>query len=132
MEGLGHRLHGAPRRCGRSRRQRVGDGHGRIQILDGNGEYVSSWSEPWLANSWQARFAVGRNDVLYACDPEGPEVFSFDSAGKPARHWKADDSGEAFVRPTGLAIDDDRGILYVMDAGARRVVTLRLSGAGKP
>jgi tripartite motif-containing protein 71 len=103
-------------------------GNGRIQILDKDGKYKASWSLPWLQKSWMARLAVGEDGTVYASDPGGPEVMAFDASGAPSRHWTGDDSGEKFILPEGLAIDRRLGILYVMDTGTHKVMTISLSG----
>ncbi len=102
-------------------------GNHRIQVLDKDGKFVSSWDVPWLAQSWQARLETGQNGTLYASNPGGAEVVSFDGSGKPGQHWNADDSGEKFLMPMGLAFDRKQGILYVMDGGSHKVLKVTLS-----
>ncbi len=103
-------------------------GNGRIQVLDKAGKPVASWSVPWIEKSWLAHLETDQNGTLYASHPEGPEVFSFSKSGAPDQHWTTDDSGQKFVRPVGIAIDRKKGTMYVMDAGARKVLTVSLSG----
>ena len=56
--------------------------------------------------------AVDSDDNVYVSDQSGRRVVVFDKAGKQLRIIGAKD---AFVRPTGLAIDKKRGLLYVAD-----------------
>jgi tripartite motif-containing protein 71 len=106
-------------------------GNGRIQVLDKAGKPVASWNIPWLGKSWQAHLTIDQNGTLFASYPEGPEVFSFNKSGAADQHWTADDSGQKFTRPVGIAIDRKKGTLYVMDAGARKVMTVTLSRKGR-
>jgi DNA-binding beta-propeller fold protein YncE len=99
----------------------------RIQVLDKNGRYLSSWSLPWLEKSWEARLAVGQNGTVYVSDPDGAQVLSFNPSGTPDRRWSAGSSGEKFLLPVGLAIDRKREILEVMDVGSHKVVEVKLS-----
>ena len=103
-------------------------GNRRIQVLDKDGKYLSSWSIPWLEQSWEARLETDQNGTVYVSYPDGAEVISFDKSGAPGKHWNADDSGQKFLRPVGLAIDRKQGILYVTDTGSRKVVKVTLSG----
>ncbi len=103
-------------------------GNGRIQVLDKDGNFVSSWSVPWLKKSWQARLATGPNDRVYLSNPEASEVLSFSSSGAPGRRWDADDSGQKFLRPVGLEVDRRQGVLYVVDTAIHKVLKVRLSG----
>lgn len=107
-------------------------GNHRIQVLDKNGKYLSSWNVPWLEQSWQARLETDQNAILYASNPGGSEVVSFDRSGAPGRHWSADDSGEKFLLPIGLAIDRKQGILYVMDSASHKVLRISLSARKSP
>jgi DNA-binding beta-propeller fold protein YncE len=103
-------------------------GNRRIQVLDKNGKYVSSWSIPWLEQSWEARLETDQNGTVYVSYPDGSEVVSFDKSGAPGKHWNVDDSGQKFLRPVGLAIDRKQGILYVTDTGSKKILKVTLSG----
>jgi tripartite motif-containing protein 71 len=102
-------------------------GNRRIQVLDKDGKYLSSWAIPWLEQSWQARLETDQNGRVYLSYPDGSEVLSFDKSGAPGRHWNADDSGQKFLRPVGLAIDRKQGILYVTDTASHKVLKVSLS-----
>jgi DNA-binding beta-propeller fold protein YncE len=107
-------------------------GNHRIQVLDKNGEYLTEFDVPWLDKTWQVHLEVGPDETLYASYPDAGEVRSFDRNGKPGTTWNADDAGEKFLGPVGLALDRKGGILYVVDFGAKEVrkVTLPARKAG--
>lgn len=102
-------------------------GNSRIQALDKDGKLLTSWRLPWLEKSWEAHIETDQNGTVYVSNPDGGEVLTFDRSGKPGRTWNADDSGQKFLRPVGLAIDRKQGILYVMDTGNHRVLKVSLS-----
>lgn len=106
-------------------------GNRRIQVLDKNGKYLSSWSIPWLEQSWEARLETDQNENVYVSYPDGAEVVSFNRSGAAGKRWNADDSGQKFLRPVGLALDRKQGVLYVSDTGSRKVLKVTLS-ARKP
>ncbi len=102
-------------------------GNHRIQVLDKDGKSLSSWNIPWLEQSWEARLETDHDGTVYVSYPDGGEVVSFDRSGAPGRHWSADDSGEKFLRPVGLAIDRKQGILYVVDTASHKILKVSLS-----
>jgi DNA-binding beta-propeller fold protein YncE len=108
----------------------VGDsGNGRVQVLDKDGRFVSSWNLPWLKTSWQAHLAVDSRGTVYVTYPDGASVLAFDKAGVQQKAWTADDSGAKLIRPVGVAVDAKAGVLYVMDTGSHRIRRIALSGA---
>lgn len=108
----------------------VGDsGNGRVQVLDKDGRFVSSWNLPWLKTSWQAHLAVDPRGTVYVSYPDGASVLAFDKAGAQRKVWTADDSGAKLIRPVGVAVDGKAGVLYVMDTGSHRICRIALSGA---
>jgi sugar lactone lactonase YvrE len=106
-------------------------GNRRIQVLDKNGKYLSSVNIPWLEQAWEARIETDPNGMLYVSYPDGSQVVSFDRSGAPGRNWNADDSGQKFLRPVGLALDHKQNILYVIDTASHKVLKVSLS-ARKP
>jgi DNA-binding beta-propeller fold protein YncE len=104
----------------------------RIQIWDAGGKFRASlpfpgwpeWSEPHLE--------VGDDETLYVSDPAKGAVLHLDSAGALLQTWTAGDDGTAFRRPTGIALDRKRAILYVIDSGSNQVVILKVpEGKGR-
>lgn len=104
----------------------------RIQVWDAAGSFRAAlpfpgwpeWSEPHLE--------VGDDETLYVSDPAKGVVLHLDSAGTVLHTWTAGEDGTPFRRPTGVALDRKRAILYVIDSGTNRVVTLKLpEGKGR-
>ncbi len=62
--------------------------------------------------------------VVYVADPAAHEVFRFTSGGRPLGPF----GSVAFVRPVALAVGPG-GVLYVADAGLRRILELDPTGA---
>ena len=97
-------------------------GNSRIQVLDKDGKYLSSWSIPWLAKSWQARLETDRTGPIYLSYPEGSEVLSFDRSGAPSDDW-TEASGEKLPCRSALGANRKQGILYVADIANRKLLT---------
>ena len=104
----------------------------RIQRFDsafqGTGEWpVSGWGS--RAPSDKPYVAVSRSGVVYASDPAGARVLVYGADGTlgatiDGPGWTA----PVRVRPTGLAVDDARGLLLVADPARNRVWSLAVSG----
>jgi len=69
--------------------------------------------------------AVGANDVIYVSDPGAKVVAGYSQDGN--LQFLAGEKNE-FVRPLGIAINDDLQRLYVVDTRAHKVKVLSLSG----
>jgi DNA-binding beta-propeller fold protein YncE len=104
----------------------------RIQVWDSGGNFRSAlpfpgwpeWSEPHLE--------VGDDETLYVADPAKGTVLHLDRGGALLQTWTAGDDGRALRRPTGVALDRKRAILYVIDSGNNLVATLKLpEGKGR-
>ena len=75
---------------------------------------------------------IGLNETVYVSDSVGKAVFAFDRNGKRIASFGRDD----LDRPTGLAIDRERGVLYVVDSARHdsdkhRVLAYDLEGHKK-
>ena len=75
---------------------------------------------------------LGPNETVYVSDSAGKAVFLFDREGKRLASFGRDD----LERPTGMAIDRMRGILYVVDSASHgsekhRVLAYDLEGHKK-
>ena len=73
--------------------------------------------------------AIGPNETLYVSDSAAKAVFAFDRNGERVASFGRDD----LDRPTGLAIDRNRGVLYVVDSAhhgsdKHRVLAYDLAG----
>ncbi len=121
---------------GASGRVYVADiGNHRIQVLGADGKFertipVSAWTGPM-----EPYLAVDDKDNVFASAPTTRAVIELDRSGKVVGHWDADDAGNKFLRPTGLALDARNGVLYVVDTAANSVGTIRIhvpAAAKKP
>jgi tripartite motif-containing protein 71 len=101
-------------------------GNRRVQILDGQGRFVRRWSVPGWATPGEPSLAVGANDTVYVSDPGGSAVFALTPDGRLLRTWTSDDGGRKLSAPTGLALDERAGALYVVDKAANTVSKLSL------
>lgn len=70
--------------------------------------------------------AVDREDNIYVSDSYTGKIHVFDEGGKFVRRLGPDEG--QFDRPTGIAIDKQRGHLYVVETRKGRVEVLNLSG----
>jgi DNA-binding beta-propeller fold protein YncE len=104
----------------------------RIQVWDSGGNFRAAlpfpgwpeWSEPHLE--------VGDDETLYVTDPAKASVLHLDRGGALLQTWTAGDDGLALKRPTGVALDRKRAILYAIDSGNNLVATLKLpEGKGR-
>ena len=97
----------------------------RIQLFDAQQYYVHLWEvDSWYGQSLENKpyLALDARNRLYATDPEGYRILVFESRGKflasLGRYGTEDD---AFMLPTGIAIDD-QGYIYVVDTATHRVM----------
>lgn len=67
--------------------------------------------------------AVDTERTIYVTDSELRRLFQFSPDGQFIKAWET-----LFTRPTGLAIDRQRKILYVVDTGEHHVVAFNLKG----
>src|SRR5262249_28919969 len=96
-------------------------GNRRIQVLDSQGSFSSSISFPGWADWCEAHLEADRDESLYVSDPLKNNVLHLDPKGAVLQTWTASSEGQPFSRPTGIAIDGARGILYVINAGTNSV-----------
>jgi DNA-binding beta-propeller fold protein YncE len=76
--------------------------------------------------------AIGPDETVFVSDSAGKAVYKFDRNGKRLASFGRDD----FERPTGLAVDRVRGVLYVVDSAhhgsdKHRVIGFDLEGHRK-
>lgn len=83
-------------------------------------------SDPFLA---PIAVAVDAQDRIYVSDALRSRIFRFSPAGKYLGALGAIDKKESiFKRSTGIAVDRERGKLYVVDTVADQIVALDLDG----
>jgi DNA-binding beta-propeller fold protein YncE len=104
----------------------------RVQRFD------ASWqgTGEWPASVWGSRaftdkpyLVVARDGVVYASDPAGGRVLVYSAEGSLTAMLAATGWGqEPRSRPTGLALDESRGVLLVADPARNRVWSIAVSG----
>ena len=100
----------------------------RIQRFDaslhGTGEWpVDAWGSRGIAD--KPYVAVARSGVVYASDPAGARVLVYSPEGKLASVLMGPDwEQEPRARPSGLAIDETRGLLLVADPARGRILNI--------
>jgi YYY domain-containing protein len=107
-------------------------GNRRIQVLDSEGKPQSVIAVPGWPEWCEAHLEVDKDETLYVTDPVKNSVYHLDQKGSLLRTWTADDSGKAFSKPTGIALDRERGILYVVNSGSNSVAQCKLSERKTP
>ncbi len=107
-------------------------GNHRVVILDSSGQFQRAFDVPGWQGPVEPHIEIGRDETIYAADPATGAVRAFDSSGSVERTWSADDQGRKFAKPTGLALDRRRDILYVIDSGNNSVSRLNLAERKAP
>jgi sugar lactone lactonase YvrE len=107
-------------------------GNHRVVILDAAGRFQRAFDVPGWQGPVEPHIEIGRGETIYAADPATGSVREFDSSGALKRTWSADDDGRKFAKPTGLALDRQRDILYVIDSGNNSVFRLSLAERKTP
>ena len=67
--------------------------------------------------------AVDSENNIYVSDSELKRVFQFNSGGLFLKAWET-----PFTRPTGVAFDKQRNVLYVVDTAEHHVIAFNLRG----
>lgn len=102
----------------------------RIQVLGPNGEFVRAIPFPGWRESGEPHLVVDDNGTIYAADPASGAVQELDAEGRLGKRMTADESGQRFDHPTGVALDRKTRILYVIGSGNNSVSKIRLGGCG--
>ena len=102
-------------------------GNHRIQIMSAEGQFLRALPVPGWSVGDEPHLEVDAKGVIYAADPAKNAVLEFDPSGNPNRRT-TDDAGKAFVKPTGIALDSKRAVLYVVNSGNNTVSRLALPG----
>lgn len=106
-------------------------GNARIQVLEASGSFrsaipVSRWTGPI-----EPQIAVDGTERLYAVSPSTDEVLAFDAAGTLLWSRGLDDDGRKLALPVGIAVDEGRRCLWVVNAGNGSVTSLSLTAPAK-
>ncbi len=101
-------------------------GNHRVEVLDRDGRFVRAFNVPGWEGPVEPHLEIGDDETVYASDPAIGQVHAFGPSGSLQQTWTSDASGATFARPTGLALDRKRGILYVIDSGKNSVLRLDL------
>jgi len=103
-------------------------GNQRVQVLDSEGRFKSRFGFPSWKPNVEPYIEVDEDETLYITDSLSHMVVAMDSRGNERRRWTADDSGARLLRPTGLALNRKKRILYVVNTDGDSVGKIRLSG----
>jgi DNA-binding beta-propeller fold protein YncE len=95
-------------------------GNRRLQVVGPSGFERAVAFPGWSAPGQEPHLAFG-NGVLYATDPADNALFAIRPDGSIARRWVKDDRAMDLSRPTGVAVDRERAILYVVNSAANSV-----------
>lgn len=101
----------------------------RIQVLEPDGRPRAQWKFAGWGPDGEGYLDVDADETLYASDAAGNAVVQVDRNGREVRRWSADDAGEKFARPRGVALDRKNRVLYVVNAGRNSVSKLKLTPA---
>lgn len=102
-------------------------GIGKVVVFDLQNRKVSRWGEK---GGGFLRGPIGvtsdSRGRVYVTDAKDKRVVVFDRTGKFLHAWNP---GDAFGRPTGIAVDDKRGRVYVADSKNHHIAVLDMRGA---
>ena len=103
-------------------------GHKKIQVLDSEGRFKAAWTLKAWEPSSEAYLEVDSDGTVYATDPSAHAVLQIDRKGNETRRWTEDSAGQKFHRPTGIALDSKKRLLYVVNTDSGVISTVKLSG----
>jgi len=98
----------------------------RIQVWDPSGTFRAALPVPGWPEWCEPHLEVGDDETLYVTDPVKGTVLHLDRTGALLQTWTAGEDGRAFRRPTGVALDRKRAILFVIDSGDNLVAKLKV------
>jgi sugar lactone lactonase YvrE len=101
-------------------------GNRRIQVLDREGRFVRAFPVPAWSTPGEPYVEVDAGEVLYVSDPSGNAVLELDPSGQVRKRWENDDAGRKLSVPTGLALDRNNRILYVVSSGENFISKMKL------
>ena len=102
-------------------------GLGKVVVFDIANRNVALWGNE---GNGLLRAPIGvtsdNTGRVYVTDGKDKRVVVYDRTGKFLHAWNP---GDAFGRPTGIAIDEQRGRVYVADTGKHHIAVLDMRGA---
>ena len=99
----------------------------RIQVFDGEGNPKAQWKFAGWGPNGDGYLELDADETLFASDTNGNAVVQLDRSGREAHRWTADDAGEKFSLPRGIALDRRTRTLYVVNSGKNAVTRLKVS-----
>jgi DNA-binding beta-propeller fold protein YncE len=99
----------------------------RVQVLDGDGNAKAQWKFAGWGPNGDGYLDLDSDETLLASDTNGNAIVQLDKSGREAHRWTADDAGEKFSNPRGIALDRRNRILYVVNSGKNSVTKLKIS-----
>jgi len=103
-------------------------GNGRMQVLSSQGRFTRSFPVEAWTGPMEPYVQVDEREHVFISVPAAAVIEELDRSGRVLKTWSTDDQGGKFSRPTGLALDHKKGILYVMNSGSNTIAALRLAG----
>ncbi|HEY6065373.1 MAG TPA: DUF2298 domain-containing protein, partial [Thermoanaerobaculia bacterium] len=105
-------------------------GNARLQVLDAKGEFVRIAPVGGWSRNVEPHLEIDDDETVYASDTAGDALLVLQPTGEIRERRVTDDAGQKFSRPTGVAIDRKRRILYVVNSGASGVAKISLPKSG--
>lgn len=104
----------------------------RVEVLGSDGGFRRALVVAGWEGSTEPHLEVGNGGEVYVTDPNAGKVLQLDSSGTLRHTWTADEAGKPFARPTGLAIDRQHSVLYVIDSASNTVSKISFASSKKP
>jgi YYY domain-containing protein len=105
-------------------------GNSRVQILNDKGQFQRAIPVPAWNRNVEPHLEVDEDGTIYASDPEGNSLITFEPSGDVDRR-SVDDSNRPLSRPTGVALDRKNRILYVVNSGNGTISKWNIPGKQK-
>jgi YYY domain-containing protein len=101
-------------------------GNRRVQVLDSGGHFLRAFPVVGWTDGAEPHVEVDADGTAYVSVPPADAVQQYDASGAPGLRFTADPDGRKLARPTGLAIDRKRRMLYVINSGDNTVSRMPL------